>query len=44
MGDFLLPGAVMIKTWGRALHGGMGKNEQIQFYGSQMYFPVILTP
>ena len=27
----------MIKTWGRALLGGMIKNEQIQFFDSQMY-------
>ena len=27
----------MIKTWGRILLGGMIKNEQIQFFDSQMY-------
>ena len=27
----------MIKTWGRALLGGKIKNEQIQFFDSQMY-------
>ena len=43
MGNFLLPGVVMIRTWGRVLHGGMSKNEQIQFSDSQMYFPVILS-
>ena len=44
MCDFLLPGVVMIRTWGRALLEGMSKNEQIQFFDSQMYSPVILTP
>ena len=42
--NFLPPGVVMIKTWGRVLLEGMSKNEQIQFCDSQMYFPVILTP
>ena len=44
MVNFLLLGVVKIKTWGRALFGGMSKNQQIQFFDSQMYFPVILTP
>ena len=42
MGNFLLPEVVMIKTWGRVLLGGMSK--QVQFFGSQVYFPVTLTP
>ena len=44
MGNFLLPEVVMIKTWLRVLLVGMCKNEQIQFFDSQMYFSVILTP
>ena len=44
MGNFLLSGVVMIKTYGRGLLGGISKNEQIQFFDSQMYFPIILTP
>ena len=31
----------MIKTWGRVLPGGMNKDEQIQFFDSQMCLPVI---
>ena len=33
----------MIRAWGNVLLGAMSKNEQIQFFDSQMYFPVILT-
>ena len=33
----------MIKTCGRGLFGGTSKNEQIHFFDSQMYLPVILT-
>ena len=42
VGNFLLPGEV-IRTWGRILLGGMSENEQIQFFDSQIYFPVTLT-
>ena len=31
----------MIKTWGRFLLGAMSKNEQIQFFDSQMYLVII---
>ena len=36
---FLQPGGqgVMIKTLGRGLLGGMSKNEQMQFFDSQIY-------
>ena len=34
MGNFLLPGVVMIKTRRGVLLGGMSKNEQIQFFDS----------
>ena len=44
MGNFLLSGVVMIKIWWRVLLGGTIKIEQIQFFNSEMYFPVILTP
>ena len=32
MGNFFLPGMMMIKTWRRVLLGGMSKNEQIHFF------------
>ena len=41
MGNLLVTGVMMIKTWGRVLLGG---SNQIQFFDSQMYFLVILTP
>ena len=46
IGDFFLSGLAMIRNWGRGggLRGNMTKNEQIQFFDSQMYFPVTLTP
>ena len=31
------------KNLGESFAWGMGKNEQIQFFNSQMYLPVILT-
>ena len=34
----------MIKTWGSVLLEGISKNKQTQFFDSQIYFPVILTP
>ena len=34
---------VMIRAWGKVLLRAMSKNEQIQFFDSQIYFPVILT-
>ena len=34
----------MIKTWGSVLPEGISKNKQTQFFDSQIYFPVILTP
>ena len=37
-GQFRSAWRIMIKTWGRVLLGGMIKNEQIQFFDSQMYF------
>ena len=36
-GQFQSAWRIMIKTWGRVLLGGMIKNEQIQFFDSQMY-------
>ena len=36
MGNFLLPGGVMIKTCKRVLLGGVSKNEHIQFFDSQI--------
>ena len=36
-GQFPSAWRIMIKTWGRALLGSMIKNEQIQFFDSQMY-------
>ena len=42
-GQFPSAWGVMIKTWGRVFLGGMSKNEQIQFFDSQMYLPVIIT-
>ena len=36
-GQFLSAWRIMIKIWGRVLLGGMIKNEQIQFFDSQMY-------
>ena len=44
MGNFLLPGVVMIRIWGSLLLGDLSKNEQIQFFDLQVHFPVILTP
>ena len=44
MVNFLLPGVVMIRTWGRFLLRYISKNEKIQLFDSQMHFPVILTP
>ena len=43
-GKLLLRGFVMIKIWRKVLLECMSKNYQIQFFDSQMYFPVILTP
>ena len=43
MVNFLLHGVVMIRTWGRFLLRDINKNEQIQFFDSQMHFPVIVT-
>ena len=34
---------LMMKTWGRVFLGVMSKNEQIQFFESQMLLPMILT-
>ena len=34
----------MIKAWGRILLGDMIKNEQIQFFDSQVHVPIMLTP
>ena len=34
----------MTRSWGEGLLGVMSKNEQIQFFDSQIYFPVILIP
>ena len=42
IGDFLLSGVVMIKTWERVFLGGMCKNEQIHFLDSKIYFTVTL--
>ena len=36
-GQFPSAWRIMIKTWRRVLLGGMIKNEQIQFFDSQMY-------
>ena len=44
MGNFLLPGIIMIRTWWIVLLGGINKHEQIQIFDLQIYFPVILTP
>ena len=44
MGNFLLPGVIMIRTWERVLLGGMNKHEQIQFVDVHMYFPAVLAP
>ena len=44
LGNFLLPGVVMIRTWGIVLLGDMSKNEQIKFFFIQINFPVIVTP
>ena len=44
MGNFLLHGMVMIRIYERFLLGDISKNEQIQFSGLQMQFPVIVTP
>ena len=41
MGNFVLPGVVMIKTWLGVLLDNVSKNEQIQFFDSQVYFPVM---
>ena len=44
MSNFLLPGVIMLRTWGRILLEDIIKNEHIQFFDSQMHFPVILLP
>ena len=44
VGNFLLPGVVMIRIWGIVLLEDMSKNEQIQFFFIQINFPVIVTP
>lgn len=41
MSNFL-PGGV-IRTWGRALSGGISKNIKIEFFESQMHFLVSRT-
>ena len=37
MGNFLLPGLLMIRTWGRFLLRDISKNEQIQLIESQIF-------
>ena len=39
--QFLSAWGIMIKTWGRVFLGSMSKDEQIQFFDSQMYLHTI---
>ena len=43
MATFLLLMGVVIRIWGRVLLESMSKNEQIEFFDSQMYLLVVLT-
>ena len=44
MSNFLDPGVVMTKNGGIILLGDMSKVKEIQFFLTQMHFPVILIP